>query len=649
MELAIYYCRGRELKDAIIVAYLLEYYSRNPTKCVGWLCTASKAIPLLFKYNYDDFAKKLFIRVFADQGHLLGQDPDEIIPKKYLESHNIDTRFKALTPIVKLKSDKPVKPKWYDNWIWNKYKVFKNEFKEYRNVEKPPLTLRVVPFSCFTINSIEKQKKKYNFFENILNRFLSILIPRHHQINRNERNKLSPFSRMVLYENNDDIYDNPAIEAVIDFRWQKTKYFLYFLCFRFLIFSICFILVSLSYMNRGNCDADKRQNDYCVLNGNFLLVLIIVFYYLAIYRFIIEVKQFLYRGFRKYFVDLFNFFGITSIILPVTVMTSMLYDFNPRDGFVCGENAKNAKLVVEISFSIFFIWIKFILFLRLKSDIGTYIYCVLIIFKAIIPFLRFMLVVMFAFAHAMFILIKTDSFIRDDRNINGTNINEDFNITQPFFGNIDNIFSNIYAEIKYFWIFSEEIQWSILLFILIASISLVIILQNVLIAFMNGVYVTAGTRGKQKLLRYQANYIAEYEALHCIHFSEPEPEPKHIYYFSQAKSFEEWFNTKKSEQVAIYKDFEETSIFMTSNIFKEIDYDNNSILTYNENIKMLIENYIKLGNDVNGDIEDLIDLIKRFVSKNSIEEIERIENTKIDLKFGVEKLYHILEMLKLMK
>ncbi|CAB5091021.1 unnamed protein product [Rhizophagus irregularis] len=93
MELAIYYCRGRELKDAIIVAYFLEYYSRNPTNCVGWLCTVSKAIPLLFKYNYDDFARKLFIRCFADQGHLLGQDPDEIIPKEYLESEETGSKL----------------------------------------------------------------------------------------------------------------------------------------------------------------------------------------------------------------------------------------------------------------------------------------------------------------------------------------------------------------------------------------------------------------------------------------------------------------------------------------------------------------------------------------------------------------------------
>ena len=43
---------GRELKDTIIVAYLLEYYSGRATVYAGWMDTVSKALPLLFKYNY---------------------------------------------------------------------------------------------------------------------------------------------------------------------------------------------------------------------------------------------------------------------------------------------------------------------------------------------------------------------------------------------------------------------------------------------------------------------------------------------------------------------------------------------------------------------------------------------------------------------
>ncbi|PKY31410.1 hypothetical protein RhiirB3_475192 [Rhizophagus irregularis] len=376
MELAIYHCRGRELKDAIIVAYLLEYYSRNPTNCVGWLCTVSKAIPLLFKYNYDDFARKLFIRCFADQG-ILGdpsvQDSDEIIPKEYLESYNNDTKFRAFAPEVKLKSDKP---KW-------------------------------------------------------------------------------------------------------------------------------FILLR-----------DPKNTN-------------------------IKIKESTYSG------------------IATNLLTNEILD------------------------------IKF------KSDFDP------------------------------------------------TSKNNPFS---AFFTSI---------EAAYFWIAGNWVQreqfdfWAVDFFALIASIFLVTILQNILIAFMNGVYSTAGTKGKQRLLRYQANHIVDYEALYQLYFSKPKPEPKHIYYFSQSKNFEGWDNKIKGEQCVIYEDhdFEVTS---TSVIFKEKDYDEHSHLKYDEydnNIKLVIEELLFIGNKLNVDIDNLIEIFK---GDNSIEKIDKIDvkAKKKCLKVKVEKLHDILEELK---
>ncbi|PKC54360.1 hypothetical protein RhiirA1_507095 [Rhizophagus irregularis] len=378
---------------------------------------ACKALEHIRKRYKNDFARKLFIRCFADQGHLLGQDPDEIIPKEYLERYNNDTKFRALIPMVKLKSDECVKLKWYDhNWIWDKFKNLKNKFKEYRNFEKSPLALRVVPFPDI----------------------------------------ISPFK-------------------------------------------IRFILLR-----------DPIN---------------------------IKIKESTYSGVA------------TNSLTNETLNIDLKSDFDPK-----------------------------------SSD--------------------------------------------------------------------DNPFStfNTAMEAAYFWISGNWVQrdnfsnWAVDFFTLIASIFLVIILQNILIAFMNGVYVTAGTKGKQKLLRYQANYIATFEALH-VHFSdsELECEPKRIYYFSQAKNFEEWYNTKKGEQGVIYKEFEEASMFMINSIYKEIDYDKYSILTYNDNIKMIIKDFINLGNNVNVNTEDLI---KRVIDKNSIDEIEGIEDIKVDLETKVRKLNYILEKLK---
>jgi len=94
------------------------------------------------------------------------------------------------------------------------------------------------------------------------------------------------------------------------------------------------------------------------------------------------------------------------------------------------------------------------------------------------------------------------------------------------------------------------------------------------------VYEEAATKGRQALLRYRANQIADYEALHHIHFRQQEPEPRNIYYIGQSKNFVEWYKSRKNDQGAIYKDFEEKSIFI-KHAFKVTDYDKFSIWKFN--------------------------------------------------------------------
>ncbi|CAB5362982.1 unnamed protein product [Rhizophagus irregularis] len=144
MELAIYNCNGRELKDTIVVAYLLEYYSRYATDCA------------------DDYARKLFFKeCFADHDHFSGQDPDEIIPTEYKARRNHNIKFRAFRPIDEMKSDK-YKP-YYK--IMDKLNSFKNKIAEKfedfdNNLGKSPIALRVVPLPSFTINEINEIPKK---------------------------------------------------------------------------------------------------------------------------------------------------------------------------------------------------------------------------------------------------------------------------------------------------------------------------------------------------------------------------------------------------------------------------------------------------------------------------------------------------------
>ena len=118
----------------------------------------------------------------------------------------------------------------------------------------------------------------------------------------------------------------------------------------FLVFAFCFVYISWEYLIHEVISGESRD---------FLIALIVIFYYLAAYLFVTELVQLYYHGPRNYFGDLFNSFDVTSILLPVIVMSIMIQDFKLSDGFGSVEMV-NIGLMVGISFSIFFLWIEFV-------------------------------------------------------------------------------------------------------------------------------------------------------------------------------------------------------------------------------------------------------------------------------------------------
>src|SRR5579871_2084276 len=89
--------------------------------------------------------------------------------------------------------------------------------------------------------------------------------------------------------------------------------------------------------------------------------------------------------------------------------------------------------------------------------------------------------------------------------------------------------------------------------------------------FFSGVYKKAEKKGRQALLRFRANQIANYEALYHVHFPPLEHDPRYIYYIGESKNFESWYEDRKNDD-AIYKAFEAKSTF-TKYVFEEKDYD----------------------------------------------------------------------------
>jgi hypothetical protein len=234
------------------------------------------------------------------------------------------------------------KIKWY-SMIWEIFEYFgNNKFEDSRDIENQKLALRVVPFPEFTINCVSHLKR--NLFLNII---LFLFIPRFYRISWKDWNKLGSFFRIVRYEHNDDIYDNPAIEATIHFCWKRARTYFFSLFLRFLLYIFCFGLISWAYLDHS-----------VIISVNFLFTLIVIYYYLAIYLFITEIIQLTYQW-RRYISDICNFFDILSIIFPVIVMSIMLKDFRFSDGFGSVETS-DSGLIALISFSAFFLWIDMV-------------------------------------------------------------------------------------------------------------------------------------------------------------------------------------------------------------------------------------------------------------------------------------------------
>ncbi|CAG8460788.1 5186_t:CDS:2 [Rhizophagus irregularis] len=215
----------------------------------------------------------------------------------------------------------------------------------------------------------------------------------------------------------------------------------------------------------------------------------------------------------------------------------------------------------------------------------------------------------------------------------------------------DNPFTTFSKSIlaAYFWINGNWIQrdefdfWVVDLYTFIASIFLVIVLQNMLIAFMSDEYEAVKEKSRQILLKYKANRIADYEALNHVHlFSNPESQPKYIFYHGLPESYEKWYNIRKDDSKSVIYDNTKEFDFEK---FKISDYDQYSIWKYNNYsniIRMSTENF---KNNFSNKIETLI---KKFKDEKQIDEIEKFremlkdEFHKISIN-GIEKVKKILE------
>ncbi|CAG8506295.1 6159_t:CDS:10 [Funneliformis mosseae] len=244
----------------------------------------------------------------------------------------------------------------------------------------------------------------------------------------------------------------------------------------------------------------------CILYGTFetyeinesLLFFYVLIFYFGYYLLATEFLQLKNEGFKKYW-SIYNFFDLASIIVSIFTMINNLriyfkwaeitsgsdydtsepsewyyYQYLKEHGVTVSDDIK--EVVIPQAFSVLLLWFE-------------------------------LLMTIVAFGHAMYIILRYpndiglepngDSYVVDSPYPDGTidfKISQDFDMENP----IDNFYVSFAHSVMgvYFWILGRWDQ-----------------LENLLVAFMMGVYDEAKNNVKLSVLNYRANLIADYEPL----------------------------------------------------------------------------------------------------------------------------------------
>ncbi|PKY21851.1 hypothetical protein RhiirB3_435577 [Rhizophagus irregularis] len=434
LDLALKFCQDQ---DAVMLAYLLEYYSENSMDHIGWMINVTKILPELSKHDYANYMDLLLYKpCFGEMKFNF--------PNKTFNSLSVsqDT-LKVYIPLTQLIST-------------DHLTILKcMKYKKIRYDKLPDICM--VPLPNFTtydtkIKDETVQVGVLRTLTGILLGLRNIIFP-HFYKNKD----FSPY--LQVEKNIDTFFSIPAMEAVINSRWSQTKQYLLISLIYYIIFLVLFSVLSWLYLNN---DINDKNN----------------------------------------------------VILGMIIFSIIL-----ANSFSSKINGLNYEwMIFATSVTAFLLWIEMLLRSRLFSEIAINIYIFGNILGKILPFFAFMLILIMGVGHSMFILFGFSSLVDSQRSNssftlkNGT---DNFTLTEetpnnPFDTPLDAILS------AYNWDSTNLLPykyWALQLLAFIASVVIVLILLNMIIALMNDTFNKAKEDGKLGLLIFRSELINDYERL----------------------------------------------------------------------------------------------------------------------------------------
>ncbi|PKC62832.1 hypothetical protein RhiirA1_457209 [Rhizophagus irregularis] len=527
LELALEF---RKDKDTVILAYLLEYYTENSMTHIGWMINVTKILPKL-PANY---AELLYYKPCF--GGINYNFPN----KRFKELSVSEDNLKVYMPLTRLKTTESL------------------TFSEYKQIGDEELhNIYMVPLPNFTTYNTNITKKFRGKLGTIFYWLRKTLFPPGYK-NLSDKD-LSPFLQ-INKKNKGAFFNAPVMEAVITLRWKQTKYYW---MISLLFYSTFLILFAFSVINDD--DLIETENDFFIILDRIYMG---IFYYAGIYLLIIEFMQM--KKYKTEYFKIFNIFDLCSIMLGIIVFTLIsIKSFDETNG-VDGEG-----IVVLMTLTTLILWIEMLLRLRLFARIAIYIYIFGNILRSIIPFFAFMLILIVAFGHSMFVLFAHPSFLNLIPSAPNFTLNDgttNFTLTGE---SPDNPFDTIWDAIlsAYYWDtidLSPYHYWPLKLFAFIANVILVLVLLNMVIALMNDTFNKAKEDGKLGLLVYRTELINDYERLDDLFFSESLYNSQYICFHRDPNLMKKWMiKSQELKEVKLYSWYNDEDVSK-----EEITFDN---------------------------------------------------------------------------
>ncbi|RUS28434.1 hypothetical protein BC938DRAFT_481892 [Jimgerdemannia flammicorona] len=328
----------------------------------------------------------------------------------------------------------------------------------------------------------------------------------------------SPFSTEAFWGGH-EFFGEPVMEAIINFKWKR------FARDRFLLYwslqIIFFVLFAVSV-----------TKDVNLAEGDITLLMIVIVMSCAFL--LQEFRQLISFGWL--YITVYNAIDLAAFILPlicgIIVWHPSFEDHNPP------RPLKSA--------AIFILWVQFIIQMRIFKKMGIFLAIVFEIIKEILSFLILMGLIIFAFAHALFVLLREylveDTLPTFEGKVipEGGGTNNTLTFQQRPEADTD-LFKSFGGALKAVYFFLDRETYTIegfqgnntlSVFKFIFSLLTGIVLLNILIAMMAEVYGKTMADGERAWLRQIAGLIAEVEVFMMTPSDRANPDlfPSIIYY-----------------------------------------------------------------------------------------------------------------------